>query len=367
MANGVKRILIVKLSSLGDLLHALPAVRCLKAGLNAEIDWIVHPAYVELAKCFSDVSRVLVFPRRASPAEFIRQIRLLRAEQYEMIFDLQGIFKSALVSRLAPGLKRIGPSFQREGSFFFYTAVAGARNKNRHAVDEIMDVVRYLDLPVLPPVFPMTVLLQLIGEPSPRIALLPFSRWPSKNWPLMSFARVGNELQENLGVSIYIMGASSEHSLSAEMEKKLSGQVINLTGKTTLPQMAGLLREMDLVITNDSGPMHLAAVMGTPVLAMYGPTDPVRTGPCGPNHRVLKGKLRCQPCFSARCRFRDGSCMLTITPESVINAAMDMLSKHSGPRTAKRNLSNDKPISLQRQEDGEAKFTLTDTVKPEKA
>ncbi|MDO9541988.1 MAG: glycosyltransferase family 9 protein, partial [Kiritimatiellia bacterium] len=185
MAGNIKRILVVKLSSIGDLIHALPAVHCLKSGLNAEIDWIVHPAYAELAKCFSDVSRVLVFPRRAAPAEFIRQTRLLRAEQYEMILDLQGILKSAFVSRLALGLKRIGPSFHREGSFFFYTDVAGARDKNRHAVDEIMDVVRYLDLAALPPVYPLTVPLQLVSEPSPRIALLPFSRWPSKNWPLM--------------------------------------------------------------------------------------------------------------------------------------------------------------------------------------
>lgn len=330
MANGVKRILIVKLSSLGDLLHALPAVHCLKSGLNAEIDWIVHPFYVELAKCFSDVSRVLVFPRRAPPAEFIRQIRLLRAEQYEIIIDLQGILKSAFVSRLARGTKRIGPSFHREGSVLFYKAVAGTRNKNRHAIDEIMDVVRYLNLPELPPAFPMTVPLQLVSEPSPRIALLPFSRWPSKNWPLMSFARVGHELQENLGASIYIMGASGDHLPGAEIARELGGRAINLAGKTTLPQLAGLLREMDLVITNDSGPMHLAAVMGAPVLAMYGPSDPVRTGPYGHNHCVLKGKLRCQPCFSPRCRFRDNSCMLTITPESVINAAMAMLSKTAG-------------------------------------
>jgi len=327
MENCSKRILIVKLSSMGDLLHALPAVRCLKAGLNAEVDWIVHPAYVELAKCFSDVSRVLAFPRHAAPAEFIRQIRLLRAEQYEMIFDLQGILKSAFVSRLAHGRERIGPSFQREGSFLFYSAVAGARNKNRHAVDEIMDVVRYLNLPALPPVFPMTVPLQLVSEPSPRIALLPFSRWPSKNWPLMSFVRVGRELQENPGASIYIMGASGEHALCAKIEKELGGRVVNFAGKTNLPQLAGLLREMDLVITNDSGPMHLAAAMGTPVLAMYGPSDPLRTGPYGHKHRVLRGKLRCQPCFSRRCRFRDNSCMLTITPESVINTAMAMLSE----------------------------------------
>ena len=344
MTDNIKRILIVKLSSIGDLLHALPAARCLKAGLNAEIDWLVHPAYAGLVKCFSDVSRVLIFPRHAAPAEFIRQIRLLRAEQYEMICDLQGILKSAFASRLARGMRRIGPSFHREGSFLFYDGVAGVRNKNRHAVDENMDLIRHLGLPPLPPVYPLTIPLQLVSESSPRIALLPFSRWPSKNWPLMSFARIGRELQENSGASIYIMGSSGEHSPGAEMEKALSGRVINLVGKTTLPQMAGLLREMDLVIANDSGPMHLAAVMGTPVLAMYGPSDPVRTGPPpGSRHRILRGKLKCQPCFSKNCRFRDGSCMLTITPESVINAALDMLSKHSCKRNGKRHPDSTDP------------------------
>ncbi|MDD5482517.1 MAG: lipopolysaccharide heptosyltransferase II [Kiritimatiellae bacterium] len=325
MVNGAKRILIVKLSSLGDILHALPAAHCLKNGLPAEIDWVVHPAYAELVKCFSDVSRTLVFPRRGAPAEFIRQTRLLRAEQYEMIIDLQGILKSALVNRLARGKQRIGPSFHREGSFLFYTVVAGKKNKNRHAVDEIMDVARYLHLPLLPPVFPMNIPFQLVSEPAPRIAMLPFSRWPSKNWPCASFARAGRELQENLDASIYIFGAAGDRPAAAEIARELNGRAVNLAGKTTLPQLAGLLREMDLVLTNDSGPMHLAAAFGKPTLALFGPTDPVLTGPYGRNHAVLKGKLHCQPCFSARCRFRDNSCMQTITPETVINTAMDML------------------------------------------
>lgn len=331
MAETKKRVLIVKLSSLGDLLHALPAAHCLKRGLPAEIDWIVHPVYEELAKCFADVSRVLVFPRRAAPAEFRRRINVLRLEQYDLIIDLQGILKSALVSRLARGRKRLGPSFWREGAALFYHAVAGPKNKNRHAVDEIMDCVRYLNLPLRPPVFPLRVPLQLVGEAAPRVALLPFSRWPSKNWPLPSFARVGRELREQANAALFILGSAGEEKPAAELEKELAGRVINLAGKTSLPQMAGLLREMDLVISGDSGPLHLAAACGTPALALYGPTDPRRTGPCGARGRVLQGKLRCQPCFAVRCRYGDNSCLLTITPEMVINAALAMLA-HNGPR-----------------------------------
>jgi heptosyltransferase I len=325
MATEKKKILIVKLSSLGDILHALPAVHCLKKSLDAEISWIVHPAFADLVRCFSDVDRVLTFPRRASPAEFLRQIKMLRAERYDLVLDLQGILKSALVGRLARGGKRIGPSFHREGSFLFYSAVAGARNKNRHAVDENLDIVRFLGLPVLSPEFPVTVPLQLLSEPSPRVALLPFARWPSKTWPLMSFARLGRELQENREASIFILGAAADQAQGLALEKELGGRVVNLAGKTALPQLAALLREMDLVVSNDSGAMHLAAAFGAPVLAMYGPTSPVRTGPYGPRNRVLKGKLRCQPCFAKRCRFDDNSCMRTITPEAAIHAALEML------------------------------------------
>jgi len=335
MATEKKRILIVKLSSLGDILHALPAVHCLKNGLDAEIDWIVHPAYADLVRCFSDVDRVLKFPRHASPAEFLLSTRLLRSSSYDYILDLQGILKSALASRLARGGKRLGPSFQREGSFLFYSAVAGTRNKNRHAVAELMDFVRHFGLPEQKAAFPISVPLQLVGEQSPRVALMPFSRWRSKNWPLMSFARVGRDLRENLNAALYIIGGTEDQAQSAELEKELDGRVINLAGKTALPQLAGLLREMDLVITNDSGPMHLAAGMGAAVLALYGPTDPVRTGPYGANCRVLSGKLRCQPCFAARCRFGDNSCMHTITPEAVINAAVEMLSKQGAGRGAR--------------------------------
>jgi len=328
MAEEKKRILIVKLSSLGDILHALPAVHCLKNGLNAEIDWVVHPAYEGLARCFPDVRRVLTFPRRGSFSDFSRHARLLREESYDYILDLQGILKSAFVTRLARGKVRVGPSFQREGAFLLYSALAGEKNKNRHAIEEIMDFVRYFGLPEQKAVFPISVPLQLVSEPSPRVALLPFTRWASKTWPLSSFARVGRELREHLNASIYIMGGVQDKPLAAELGRELGGHVIDMTGKTDLPQLAGLLREMNLVIANDSGPMHLAAAMGASVLALYGPTDPTRTGPCPSNFRVLKGKLRCQPCFLAKCRFRDNSCLLTITPEMVINTVVEMLSKN---------------------------------------
>ena len=319
------RVLVVKLSSLGDLFHALPAVHCLKAGLQATIDWVVHPQYRELVACFTDVDRVIPLARGIWSSALAGDVRALRAQPYDLIVDLQGILKSALVARLARGSQRIGPSFHREGARLFYQTIAGPRNKDRHAVEENLDVVRHLGLPVLPPVFPVEFPMQLVGEPEPRVALIPFSRWPSKNWPVASFVQTGRDLQEQVNASIFLIGGAAEAAACAEMEKEFKGCVINLAGKLSLPQLGGVLQAMRLVIANDSGPMHMAASLGTPVLAVFGPTDKKRTGPYGEGHRVAAGNLCCQPCFAKRCRFQDGACLRTVTPEGVTTLALEML------------------------------------------
>ena len=328
----VSRVLVVKLSSLGDLFHALPAVHCLKAGLQATIDWVVHPAYQELVACFTDVDRVIPLARDVWSGALMGDVRALRAEPYDLIVDLQGILKSALASRLARGSQRIGPSFHREGSRLFYQTIAGPRNKDRHAVEENLDVVRHLGLLFLPPEFPMEFPLQLMGEPEPRVALIPFSRWPSKNWPVPSFVQTGYDLQEHANASIFLISGAAEAAACANMEKEFKGRVINLAGKLSLPQLGGVLQAMNLVITNDSGPMHMAASLGTPVLAVFGPTDKKRTGPYGECHRVAAGNLRCQPCFSKRCRFQDGFCLRAVTPECVTTIALEMLNAASVSR-----------------------------------
>lgn len=324
-AKTQSRILIVKMSSLGDLVHALPAVHRLKVGLNAAVDWVVQPEYVDLVRGFTDVDRIIVYPRRSFFRSFRRFVRELRAQNYDLIVDLQGILKSALVAHLALGEERLGPSFHREGSRRLYSAVAGPANRNRHAVDQNLDIVRYLQWPLTAPEFHLAVPLALLSEPPPRVALIPFSRWPSKNWPVAAWLELGRELREQKGASLFLIGGAEDVAAGAQLEREFKGRVLNLVGKLSLPQLAGLLKEMNLVIAGDTGPMHLAAAVGAPVLALFGPTDPVRTGPYGPVHRVVKNKLRCQPCFDRICRFRDHSCLRAITPAQVLLVALEML------------------------------------------
>ena len=323
-APGGHRILIVKLSSFGDLFHALPAAHCLKVGLNASLDWVTQKEYVDLVRCFTDVDRVVAFPRRSVASGIAPFLRELRAARYDLVVDLQGLLKSAWITRMARAKRRLGPSFAREGSFVFYSAVAGKPNRARHAVEQILDVADYLRLPRTPVRFPVRFPAEPTGHPSPRVALVPFSRWETKNWPASFFGEVARQLRARVGATIFLVGGADSVPVCAEIEG-VAGPAVNQAGKLSLVRTGSLLAEMDLVIGNDSGPIHMAAALGVPVLGIYGPTDPAKTGPYGPKSRTLVAEGPCRPCFGRKCRRGDLCCMTGITPERVSDAALAIL------------------------------------------
>jgi heptosyltransferase I len=326
------KILIVKLSSLGDLFHALPAVHNIRTGLGAEIHWVTQTEYADLVRCFTDVDRVIPFPRNSLGKDLRVFLRRLRLWDYDYVLDMQGLFKSAVVTFLARGRRKIGPSFQREGAFLFYSAVAGSRNRNRHAVDQCMDTVRYLGLSCLDLEFPVVFPPAGRSEPRPRVGLLPASRWPTKNWPEDAFAAVGRALRERGDATVYLLGGPADRPVCERIERQIRGDVapdaagvVNLAGVLSLPATGGLIGELDLLISNDSGPIHMAAAVRTPTLVVFGPTDPRRTGPYGSIHRVVRANRECQPCFSRTCRFGDVPCLREVTPDRVVEEAMQIL------------------------------------------
>jgi len=355
----MKRILIVKTSSLGDLFHALPAVRALKTGLDVEIDWVVRDIYADVVRCFTDVSNVIPFSRQAMgpgvvvPAlldviNIFRKFRstgageaggpagayendsfkeVVRAREYDYIIDLQGLLKSALICRLARGGKIIGPSFHREGSKFFYDAIAAERDKNRHAVDECLDVVRHLGLPVpAVPAFPVVFPKTDLKTPGPRVALVPCSRWETKNWPAGKFIEVGRHLAR-MNAHLFLIGSGDDRLVCSQIGQGIGRNVDNLCDKTSLVELGSALQAMDLVITVDSGPMHMAAALGRPVLAIFGATDPKRTGPYGGEGIITHGGLVCQPCLSRVClrSQKDIACLQDLDPQRIIDAAVRIL------------------------------------------
>jgi heptosyltransferase-1 len=331
MKGGQTRILVVKLSSLGDLFHALPAVHTFRTRMNAEIDWVTQPEYVELVQCFTDVSRVLPYPRQRFWREGTSFRRNLRGNQYDFAVDFQGLLKSALVTVLARADRRIGPSNHREGSQFLYHEVARPRDSGRHAVHQALDICSTLDLDPPDPSFPVHFPSIPLETAHPRIALVPCSRWASKNWAPVHFIELARLLIDQFGASVYLVGGPDNQSRN--VCGRIAGAVPDIhneCGNTTLPQMGGLLSAMDLAVTVDTGPMHVATATGTPVVAVFGLTDPERTGPFGPKHRVVRA-----PGLEGRSpvghyRAADSTVINRIAVEDVLDQIRDVLARDRG-------------------------------------
>lgn len=287
----MKRILVVKLSSLGDLFHALPAVHRIRLHTGASVDWVCHGMYADLVSRFGPVDRVIRFPRHSFPRDGGAFLRELREREYDLALDFQGLLKSALVTRAARATRRIGPSFSREGSRLFYDEVSGPTDKNRHAVEECLDTARHLGCPAAPVEFPVDFPAHPLDLPRPRIGLLPCSRRAEKNWALERFAELARSLA-SLDAHWIVLGGPADRAACAALTSAIGPGAHDWCGRTSLLELGGLVRELDLLVTVDSGPMHIAAAVGTPTVAVFGPTDPIRTGPYGARHRVVREGIR---------------------------------------------------------------------------
>lgn len=323
------RVLLVKMSSLGDVIHALPAVAALKRGLGCHLTWVVNAIYADLVRCCPAVDAVLPFDRRHPVRHLPAFLGGLRCERYHLALDLTGLLKSALIARLARAEVVLGASYTREGARLFYHARVGPRNLDRHAVLRNLDAAAYLGLEADPGAFPLRFPAPATPLPAgrPVAVLIPGARWATKRWPMDRFAAVAAGLLEGK-VHVLVVGEEAPGGGGG-----WPAGVQDLRGKTSLVELGAILSRAHLVVANDTGPMHLAAALGRPVIALMGPTDPRRTGPAGDGHRVLSGFPPCSPCFSRTCRNSDHLCCLTaVGPEAVLAAARGTLERRHPPR-----------------------------------
>jgi lipopolysaccharide heptosyltransferase II len=227
---------------------------------------------------------------------------------------------------------RAGFADSREGSSWCYTHRINVSAGLVHAVDRYLDLVRQLGVTTDRTVtFPLPERINerewadglWEGEnlhASQRICVLhPAARWETKRWPAERFARLADQLSQKDGLRVILVGGADEVRLIHEVRRQMKQDALNLVGATSLRQLAALLRRVSLLVTNDSGPMHLAAALGTPVVALFGPTDPRRVGPYGEGHCVLRKAVDCSRCSRGHCA-RAGACMKAIEVEEVAAA-----------------------------------------------
>ena len=313
--SGRPRILILKPSSLGDIIHALPAVNLIRQRYpQAHLAWLVNTTFTSLLKHCPVIDEIIPFPRheyRRLPALF----RRLRQDRYDVVVDLQGLLRSGLLAALSGAPRRIGLSDARECAGIFHNEIISV--PRIHAVDRYLRAAVHLGGAAGPVEFPLGLAPGRHSEG--YLAINASARWPTKLWGDDKFTELIRQLPQD---RVILTGSAAE----ADRIGRLAQGCCNLAGKTDLFELAGWYRRCAVVVTNDSGPMHLAAAVGTPVVAIFGPTDPVLTGPYGNGHTVLRSVLPCAPCFKGHCTNPDSmACMKAISVAEVLAAVQKFI------------------------------------------
>jgi heptosyltransferase I len=335
------KILILKPSSLGDVIQALPVLRLLKRRFpESRIYWWLSSDLLALFEEDPQITGLFPFERRrwARPwhwPELIADVWQMRALEFDWIIDLQGLARSGWLAWFANGALTVGVDDPREGAGAFHDVAVPRPSSQTHAVDWYLSVLPRLGVPVsfdfewLPV---RSKAAAAIRQKWPVmnhrwIALQPGARWLNKRWPVEHFIRLVQRLAKDLPDHRFaILGSRSDVSLTAPLLRAAPGRCVDLANQTTLPEMIEWLRSVDLLITNDTGPMHVAAAMNKPVVALFGPTDPRRTGPYGQLDRAVRLGLACSPCLSSSCRFRPRlECLEALRPDRVGEQVLERL------------------------------------------
>lgn len=307
-----RKILVIKPSSLGDVVHSLPFLNALRDSFpKVEIHWIIargleglldgHPMINKLWIINKDVWKQ-IRGVRTTIKELRSLFKSLKAEKYDLVIDLQGLLRSGILAKATGAPARIGFKEAREGSRIFYTHTVNA-GKDVHAVDRYLEIAKFLgcDISDIKFPFPLSFNSQL-STPNLQLekyaVIVPGARWETKRWHPESFGQLASMMH----VKSIVVGGESDADIAGIVVRNSDGNAISAAGKTTLKELIEIMRNARFVVTNDSGPMHIAAALNVPVFAIFGPTNPLRTGPYGKSHVIIRKGLECSPCYRKKCK-----------------------------------------------------------------
>jgi lipopolysaccharide heptosyltransferase I len=351
------RILVVRLSAVGDVINALPVLVALRARFpRAWLGWLVEDKARAVVEHHTCVDQTFVFDRkrltaaigRGRPGETCRSIKSLRTRlrqaRFEVTLDLHGNMKSALLGGLAGSRIRIGYDRRnsREGNHLLNNVHVSLPVQRIHRVEKHLRLLTALGIhttdpgPFLLPVpesaqsFASQYLQSIDAPGRPLVIFHPGTSVSGafKRWPLDSYARLAEALVQRIQAKVVISHGSGEHELVAAIADRCTCPV-ELPETRTLGQLAALIQRASLFVSADTGPMHIAAALNVPVVALFGPKDPVVYGPYRTRSIVLQARLCCQPCGRRRCK--DPICMRLISPEEAFHACLDLLRTSGTP------------------------------------
>jgi lipopolysaccharide heptosyltransferase I len=331
MAEPIGRLLVVRLGSLGDLVHTLPAVAAIRlAHPFAHIDWLVDRAHREFLDLVPVISSTVPL-RKSSGGGWLQALRELRARQYDLAIDFQGLIKSAALARLSGAARVIG--FDRASareplaaSLYNQRVAAGDAG---HVIDKNLRLAAVVgapthtrDFPIMPQ--PSQALETIRAQGIEDFALINCgAAWPNKRWPADRFGRLAKWLRDRHGLASVALWGPGEESLAAEVVRT-SDEAAVVAPPTSLSDLVTIAHAAKLMVSGDTGPTHVAAALGTPVVALFGPTSPERNGPWVAADEHVSRYAQCTCHYQRQCRHGQGPgwCLGDIA-EADVRAAVD--------------------------------------------
>jgi lipopolysaccharide heptosyltransferase I len=332
-AASARRFLIVRLGSLGDVVHAIPAAEALRRHApDVRIDWLVDPRYVELLRMAPCVDRAIPADPRGGLMALARVVLDLRRQQYEAAIDLQGLYKSAILARLSGADTTLGFSrahLREPGAAFFYTRTADPGGVP-HVVHKNLALLSVLGVPEAPAAFRLEVPGTRVAEAAVAtfgadgFALLnPGAAWPNKRWGAARFGALAAAVRRDVGVRSLVLWGPGEEPLARAVVEASAGAA-EMSPPTTITELCSIARHARIVVSGDTGPLHLAAAVGAPIVALFGPTLAERNGPWAPSDIVVARTSACECLYQRQCRRSDangpGPCIEDIGVDEVMQA-----------------------------------------------
>lgn len=332
----MRKILIRAPNWVGDAVLAIPAMKAVRERLpGSRITLLARPWVAGLFTSAPFIDEVWKEAKPSGLAGWMRISRDMRARQFDVGLLFPNSFESALMMFLGGVTQRIG--YATDGRQWMLTSSIAPRNETRHQVEYYLDLARLLNANAGQPSIEIhatpaeresaRVLLRAEGIAEDRrfLVLNPGAAYGSaKRWHEDRFASAADTLAQNLGLEVVLIGSQSERGVAEQIASRIRSKCAVLSGKTSLETLIGVLAESSLMLTNDSGPMHIAAALGVPTVAVFGSTDERVTGPCGPRTRIVKKPVECSPCLLRECPI-DHRCMNGVTVEDVRRAAMELI------------------------------------------
>ncbi len=332
----IKRILLIRLRRIGDVILTTPAISALRQGIpTASISYIIERPYRQLVEGNPNLDNIIVLEKKQSLRDFLKLIRLIRKESYDAVLDFHGGPRASLITLLSKAKLKVGYRIKYKNFIYNIKLPRSPKEGHFHSVENHINLVKALGVEVksLPSLYlpqaqktEVVKVKKFIEENSlegNKIITIHISAGNAfRDWGVNNLVQLTNLLAKRPGVKIVLVGTSEDQKAEEEILKKSTASPLSLVGRLNLREVKELISHSSLFVGPDSGPMHIAASTSTPIVALFGPTLPANFAPWQAKAFVVEKELDCRPCKQRNCIYDDFRCLRNIEPEEVYQACL---------------------------------------------